>query len=153
MSGGGLMTFGATIHDNVQVEPGARYIRLDCSLDFTGTFADCVDGTPTRVGGNVQVKGVVSVPPDTPLNRPCESPDALGLVPGPVDDNLSCKTQVGGNVQLEENRAPFETNLNRVRGNVQVYKNIDGPGNQQILNNSIGGNLQCFEKRAQSCWR
>jgi cytoskeletal protein CcmA (bactofilin family) len=109
---------GTTVKGNVLLYAGgtliARNARIEGSLQ--ADRAVFVDVTDSWVNGDVQLDGL--------------SGD-LSRIAG---------TEVGGSIQLKDNRSPVEVLGNDVRADVQAFGNTGGV---LIADNGVDGNLQC----------
>jgi cytoskeletal protein CcmA (bactofilin family) len=109
---------GTTVIGNVHMYPGgsllARGARIDGNIQ--AERADFVDLLETRVEGDIQ------------LDELAREPSRIELV------------QVGGNIQLKDNRGAIVVLRNTVGADVQAFSNTGG---LDFTANDIDGNLQC----------
>jgi hypothetical protein len=117
----------SSVGGNLKALEGAQVEVAEISIEgnFEADKASLVIIHATEVGGNVVIKG---------------SSDFGGEgLPGKI---VLSRSEVEGNVQLFENPANSEVELNEFGQNLQVFKN---QGVTQIFANTVGGNLQCFD--------
>ena len=125
---------GTTVHGNVLIKEGGPALvppagALLCSGGGPLTPCEVALVNSTIEGGNTQVEQMTG--------------DVA------IGDNIFQGTVIGkGNLKAEQNFIPpgnlFQIELNVVAQNLQVFKNT-GPGFKQVVNNTVGQELQCFE--------
>jgi hypothetical protein len=134
---------GAYVDGNVLVHPGGSLQVKDSEIkgNIQTDGAMYVWVADTYVGGNIQIDRTRDVFADIP--------------------NHVCASRIEGDLQLQENRAPFAIGPcsagedgNRVYGNLQVEESdINGfafPYSLDIAGNYVRGDLQFFENRSDS---
>jgi hypothetical protein len=111
--------------------------------------------TNVRIRGDLQLaRGSTVIAADLRVDGDIEGRSASGLkltssrVDGDIqfEDGGSVEirqTEIEGNLQLTSNDGSLHVESNRVKGDVQVFKNLGGPFT--ISDNGIAGNLQCRE--------
>jgi hypothetical protein len=160
--GGALEARNETeVHGNIQAD-GALYVVLDDAY-VTGDV-QMKDGgalearNETEVHGNIQADGARYIVLEQIYVKGDIQIDGTYGVPEDEDmpkPNTICGSEIGGNLQLQKNRAPFELNGcpegegNTVHGNLEVQESyISGfPFDYAlyIADNYLYGNLQFFK--------
>jgi cytoskeletal protein CcmA (bactofilin family) len=148
--GGGADGGGGTISGDVYCPPNLGAVTVDgnvlitsaCRLDGTRVKGNVLlysggslVGRSVRVEGNIQAERADFV--DVEASRVVGDIQLDGLV---GDRGRVAGNDVGGNIQLKDNRSRLEVQGNGVGGDVQAFTNTGGV---LISDNGIGGNLQC----------
>jgi hypothetical protein len=131
---------GAVEIDSVNVPAGAI-----CVLDGTGLAGNLTanrdavaDARNVRIRGSVQADGAASVT----LAGTSAVTGAVQIKQGGAANVLNA--QIGGDLQLTQNRGALLAQDNRVTGNIQVEQNTGGVA---LIANLANGNLQCKENQ------
>lgn len=109
---------GTIVLGNVHLFAGgslvARNVEIEGSIQ--GETSDFVDVADSDIDGNIQLDELVG------------------------DASIIDNNEVGGNIQLNDNRSAFDITNNRVDGDIQAFGNSGG---LNIESNTVDGNLQC----------
>jgi hypothetical protein len=151
----GTPTQPLTIVGDVIVVPGAEF----CELLFVSVTGNVENrgGTPlmifgSSVAGNVQSEGAAFLELVGAViggNLTIKGTTGLPQHP-PEPTNFLCNSQIGGNVKLDRNEAPFVVGAgpgcapgpNTIAGNLDIHKNSAA---MDVSGNTIGGNLNCHK--------
>ena len=119
---------GTRVKGNLKVLSGGALVATGARLrnDLQAKEARYLQILNTRIAGNVQLDATSDVPPSAAANQVCGS-------------------KIGGDLQLVENRAPFEIGCdsgNQVKGNLQISQSEIADGTIVVTNNRIRGDLQ-----------
>ena len=135
------------VDGNVTVEEGASLVLFKCKVDGNVESKGAVDLDNSKVEGNVQIDGGDLI--DVKVRENVQIASTRGVA-CEGRSNQVCRSSIQGDLQLDDNEAPFDIGCdrgNRVGGDLQVKgSNIpaefDLPFVLDVRSNSVKGDLQ-----------